>query len=606
MMIQPLLRSHGETAGDGRASPDDESPNEIFARALAQSIQVTRGSDPDTPLRGIPDGRTRTGFDPAESRLDPRSDVAVSRPVRNDRPEQAYPPVDRSSQPGVDRSDDPRAEDRRAEDRRPDDARADEHRAEGPRDDAGNGRAVVARPGEGTERPGAQVVDPAGNPLRPDTPGSDNGKRVAFANEIEGADQSGALEGDEAVLAAALASLMGVDTGHAVAFLETLMAGLTRSQGVESGEQLMAQLAALAGQLADGDTVIGVDGADDELVAAVIEAAVDAGLVEPTAPDADTDPVALLAALTAAIPVAGTEGAETDESNAIEAPPTTVDDSGAGSVLDAGSGPGLDGQLTDLDHAENAETEIAGDTAGPDGNADAVTEIAGDTAGPDKGGGGGDTGAGTSVAADSPDAAPDRVGTAPATTRPGDPSMATSSTAPGGLGAVSGVGTVGPTPTAPATAPARTPAQGLVELANTQLAEQLRPAFAAVRRGIDGLEELQLRLRNEGGAPIKVDIRTVDGDIRVVLSGTNDDVMQRLGHERERLADELRRAGFTSTTIDVHSDGADGDNRRFGATTTPETFSGRSYDTNRLIDDERVDAGSGSERSATTGLDLDL
>ncbi len=191
--------------------------------------------------------------------------------------------------------------------------------------------------------------------------------------------------------------------------------------------------------------------------------------------------------------------------------------------------------------------------------------------------------------------------------RPGDPSIATtSSTTPGGVGTVGGIGTVGPTPTTPVAAPARAPAQGLVELANTQLAEQLRPAFAAVRRGIDGLEELQLRLRNEGGAPIKVDIRTVDGDIRVVLSGTNDDVMQRLGQERERLADELRRAGFTSTTIDVHSDGADGDNRRFGATTTPEPISSHSYDTNLPIEDEMVDAVSGSGRSATTGLDLDL
>ncbi len=603
MMIQPLLQSHGEPARDGRASADDESPNEVFARALAQSIQVARGAGPDTPPQAIPDGRTRTGFGPAESRPDPRSDVAASRTEGNDGPEQADPSVDRSSRPEVDRSDDPGAGDPRS-----DDDRAEHPRAEDSTDDAGRGRVVVTRAGENdTERPGAQMVDPAGNPLRPDTPGSGNGKRVVFANEAGGADQSGVLEGDEAVLATALASLMGVDTGHAVAFLETLMAGLTRSRGVESGEQLMAQLAALAGQLAAGDAVIGVDGvngADSELVAAVIEAAVDAGLMEPTAPDAGTDAVALLAALTAAIPVAGTEGAETDESTAIDALPTTVEVPNAGSGLDAGSDLDHDGQLTDLDHTENAATEIADGTRGPEDHAEnAETEIAGDAPGPS--GAGGDE-AGTPVADDSSDAAPDRVRSGPAMARTGDPSIATTpSTIPGGLGGVSGVGTVGPTPTAPAVAPARPPAQGLVELANTQLAEQLRPAFAAVRRGIDGLEELQLRLRNEGGAPIKVDIRTVDGDIRVVLSGTNDDVMQRLGQERERLAEELRRAGFTSTTIDVHSDGADGDNRRFGAT-APEPVFGRSYDTNRPIEDEMVDAVSGSGRSATTGLDLDL
>ncbi len=158
----------------------------------------------------------------------------------------------------------------------------------------------------------------------------------------------------------------------------------------------------------------------------------------------------------------------------------------------------------------------------------------------------------------------------------------------------------------PPAAETANPTADLVELQTTGLAERLRPAFAAVRRGLNGLDELRLRINDDNAGPIKVDIATVDNRVRVLLSAGNDDLMRQLGQERDRLADELRRAGFDQASIDV----ASGDHGRRNGRYEDEQESGQ----------PAAAAGAGTshvltgppERSplrrggTASGLDLDL
>ncbi len=173
-----------------------------------------------------------------------------------------------------------------------------------------------------------------------------------------------------------------------------------------------------------------------------------------------------------------------------------------------------------------------------------------------------------------------------------------------------------PAPASPSTPrpPAATPTQGstvpadLVELGTAGLAERLRPAFAAVRRGLNGIDELRLRIRDDNAGPIKVDIATIDNRVRVLLSAGNDDLMRQLGQERDRLADELRRAGFDQASIDIAS--GEGGERPNGYETEPGQAG-----TGRRAGEEpagpglagRHTAGLARQRTRTdAGLDLDL
>ncbi|MDH4277361.1 MAG: flagellar hook-length control protein FliK [Acidimicrobiia bacterium] len=153
------------------------------------------------------------------------------------------------------------------------------------------------------------------------------------------------------------------------------------------------------------------------------------------------------------------------------------------------------------------------------------------------------------------------------------------------------------------------PAPELVELQTTGLAERLRPAFTAVRRGVNGLDELRLRIQDDNAGPIKVDISTVDNRVRVVLSAGNDDLMRHLGQERNRLADELRRAGFDQASIDIES----GDRGQRHGRYDEETAGRPGTGTGAAGPRRSGAAGTGSIEQASSrrnrrlaGLDLDL
>ncbi len=162
----------------------------------------------------------------------------------------------------------------------------------------------------------------------------------------------------------------------------------------------------------------------------------------------------------------------------------------------------------------------------------------------------------------------------------------------------------GPSSTSPTQ---QTPAPELAELQTTGLAERLRPAFAAVRRGLNGLDELRLRIQDDNAGPIKVDIATVDNRVRVLLSAGNDELMRHLGQERDRLADELRRAGFEQASIDIASDHEGRRRSPYDTDGTPptrgRTGTGGAADAARTGGLEEAAARRGRQ---TTGLDLDL
>lgn len=670
MMIQPLLRSHSEPTSDDRTSSDGRRPNETFALALAESIQAARGAAANRSQLGPADTRPWHRVEPTDAHPNTRFDRMPVRPGR--RHPTDHDPAGRN-QVSRDRTNHGINGDRHNHDRikeSPDRAgvgrstRPDDRRSAGI-DDAGTDRAGVTRPGgRDSDQAGASSVDAIEDPIRPDTAGPDRGRQVAGTDEGAGGNRLSEVDGSDSVQATVLASVMGVSPADAAAFLDTLMAGLTRSQGTEAAEQLMHQLAALAEQLGTGGMPVGTTEANAELMAAVIEAGVETGLLEPMVSDADADPAALLAALSAALSAgdSGTDGATGGDGSS-----TAVDGSGTGTPLvltdheptdrsaadtvgpaDASgvaqsaaaerrSGDGAHGVTSGgatadgagIDRTDSALTVGAGidgtDGASAAGTANTSTDGA-TTDGTTRDGADGTSNNGSTTdgadsvpADDAPVAVADsatfdsagsdtpagRIAPDSAAARVDGTTAGTiSSAVPDGIGATGGVrAATGPAVSSPSVAPTPTPAQGLVELTNSRLAEQLRPAFAAVRRGIDGLEELQLRLRNEGGAPIKVDIATVDNEVRVVLSGTNDDVMQRLGQERERLADELRRAGFTSTTVDVRSESAEAGDRRPG---TGDSGLAGGYETTEADEIEGPAPLSGADRPATAGLDLDL
>lgn len=162
---------------------------------------------------------------------------------------------------------------------------------------------------------------------------------------------------------------------------------------------------------------------------------------------------------------------------------------------------------------------------------------------------------------------------------------------------------------APATAAAdsSTTASDLVELQTAGLAERLRPAFAAVRRGVNGLDELRLRIQDDNAGPIKVDIATVDNRIRVLLSAGSDDLIRQLGQDRDRLADELRRAGFDRASIDIESGNRGERHNRFdrGASSRPrsEAFGSGLHGADAT---SPIGHTSARRQRGLTGLDLDL
>lgn len=168
-----------------------------------------------------------------------------------------------------------------------------------------------------------------------------------------------------------------------------------------------------------------------------------------------------------------------------------------------------------------------------------------------------------------------------------------------------------PTPIRSAAAAVDTanPAPELVELQTTGLAERLRPAFAAVRRGVNGLDELRLRIRDDNAGPIKVDIATIDNRVRVLLSAGNDDLMRQLGQERDRLADELRRAGFDRASIDIESNDPSGRQGRYDRRASDRSGAGTEaagpgHSGSDLADS--IERTSSHRRRGLTGLDLDL
>ena len=172
---------------------------------------------------------------------------------------------------------------------------------------------------------------------------------------------------------------------------------------------------------------------------------------------------------------------------------------------------------------------------------------------------------------------------------------------------------VGPDRATPATLNRPTPADNarppseLVELRNNPVAEQLRPAFAAVRRGLNGLDELRLRILDDNAGPIKVDIATVDNRVRVLLSAGNEDLMRQLGQERDRLADELRRAGFDQASIDVASErGGERRSGYDGTDTAPGAGGPGHAGEPEAVGSAPIGAAVGRAGRRTAGLDLDL
>ncbi len=180
---------------------------------------------------------------------------------------------------------------------------------------------------------------------------------------------------------------------------------------------------------------------------------------------------------------------------------------------------------------------------------------------------------------------------------------------PSGLSPVASARTPASAPirSMPAAVETSNPAPELVELQTTGLAERLRPALAAVRRGVNGLDELRLRIQDDNAGPIKVDIATIDNRVRVLLSAGSDDLMRQLGQERDRLADELRRAGFDQASIDIEANDPGRRHGRYDREAPDRSGSGA------------ADPGLAGEPTATaieraasqrdrglTGLDLDL
>ncbi|MDH3301572.1 MAG: flagellar hook-length control protein FliK [Acidimicrobiia bacterium] len=169
---------------------------------------------------------------------------------------------------------------------------------------------------------------------------------------------------------------------------------------------------------------------------------------------------------------------------------------------------------------------------------------------------------------------------------------------------------------APATAPNRaatttvdgsSPAPELVELQTTGLAERLRPAFAALRRGMNGLDELRLRIQDDNTGPIKVDIATIDNRVRVLLSAGNDDLMRQLGQERGRLADELRRAGFDQASIDIESNNPGNRRGHFEEEASRRPGAGASGPgPSGPAASGTIERASSRRHRGLTGLDLDL
>ena len=126
---------------------------------------------------------------------------------------------------------------------------------------------------------------------------------------------------------------------------------------------------------------------------------------------------------------------------------------------------------------------------------------------------------------------------------------------------------------------------------------------------MNGLDELRLRIQDDNAGPIKVDISTVDNRVRVVLSAGNDDLMRHLGQERNRLADELRRAGFDQASIDIES----GDRGQRHGRYDEETAGRPGTGTGAAGPRRSGAAGTGSIEQASSrrnrrlaGLDLDL
>lgn len=540
--VSKTTAPRGANTGDRLLGPDTDLTRGPVEHSFARTLSdlVDRASAP----RSAP--RRPDLPDHANDRA--REAVNRDRPTGSDPAERAQARRDddhRVDDPGRDRADARRSERAEHDDdhRRDDDS--DDNRGRGTDDERSTGLArAVERITENIERMGDDAPTGLKEALAALLAAIDAG--ATGTDGVADGDAAAAVDGaiDASAVGDALAGLDAAD-------LDTLLTGLSPDEatalvaGLDDASRA-ALAEALAAATADPATAT-TDGADE------VAAALDQAAPSDTAATESTDQPEL--PLDIDLPTDGDGGPDSTTD-------TTVDLTTEASTI---SGPA----------SAKAGTTDSGD--GDDGGDPATTA---DVA---------------ALAADDP-----------AQPRPANQESTRTSPTANRLQAITGPGAPAATPAASrvAATPAPTSAPPLVELADAALADQLRPAFAAVRRGLDGMDELKLRIRDQGGAPIKVDIKTADDKIKVILTGDNHDLMQRLGQERDRLADELRRAGFAQTSIDVHSEGADSQSRSFRPSPARPQPVG---DHDTYGDGNRLESlTTGRSTRANSGLDLDL